>query len=206
MSNIQDYHPVNKSSPAEFTIKVIERCRIVFGQIPVSEIAMLSHGFSKKALIALDIADRIGASLVIGEPNDLDKLRQADLPVSEKRQADYVAANGLGLPQVALWLRNGSRGASSNAMCKRMFGLPTDGRTDHPHDPSDLMRCLQFLDETQAHAKLAMMADVSPEWASLVVRWDGLVAMLREELAVGTSAPKTLAAMQACIEEGIEHD
>lgn len=178
-----------------FTVKSICGCRLVFGQVPISDFAMLTHGFSKKALMAVDIADRIGATFVIGEPENLEELRRQELPVSEKRHSDYLAAQKLGLTDVAMWLRNGERGASSNAMCKRMFGIPQDAGTDHPHDPDDLRRCLLFLDAAKAHDKVPLMADVSIAWDELVKLWDQLMAVFRTEMQAGKSAPKTYALM-----------
>lgn len=179
-----------------FTIKSICGCRIVFGAVPASEFSMLTHGFSKKALMATDIANLIGASFVIGEPADLDDLRKMDLPVSEKRHADYLAARELGLHRVAMWLRKGERGSSSNAMCNVIFGVPADGGTAHPHDPDDLRRCLLLLDATEARDKVLMMACVSPEWSRLVERWSEVTALFAGESAAGKSAPRTLALMQ----------
>lgn len=160
---------------------------------------MLTHGFSKEALIATDIADRIGASLVIGEPGNLDELRKMDLPVSEKRHTDYQMAHGLGLYDVAMWLRTGERGASSNAMCKRMFGIPESAGNDHPHDPGDMRRCLTFLDQTNSHDKIQMMSDVSQEWARLVEVWGQLVSTLNAEMHNGNSAPKTYELMSSVL-------
>lgn len=179
-----------------FTVKLVHGCRIVFGAVPASEFAMLTHGFSRKALMATDIADRIGASFVIGEPGDLEELRKLDLPVSEKRHADYLAAHQRGLYDVAMWLRIGERGSSSNAMCKRLFGVPADAGTSHPHDPDELRRCLLFLDAAQAHDRVSDMADVSPEWRRLVGSWTEIVAAFRFEMSAGKQAPKTYALMR----------
>lgn len=183
-----------------FTVKSICGCRVVFGPVPVSEFGMLTHGFSKKALMATDIADRIGATFVIGEPGDLAELRKLELPVSEKRHADYQVAYALGLPKAAMWLRIGERGLSSNAMCKRIFGVPDDGGIEHPHDPDDLRRCLAFLEAADAHDKVALMQDVSPKWAALVGQWGELVEMFRKESAKGKSAPKTHELMKEVLE------
>lgn len=180
-----------------FTVKNIHGCRVVYGAIPVSEIGMLFHGFSKNAQIAIDIADRIGAALVIGEPEDLDGLRRMDLPMSAKRQADCRASNDAGLQKVAEWLGSGERGVSSNAMCKHIFGLPQDAGNAHPLDPDDLRRCVLFLDATDAHDKVPAMHEVSPGWARLVNRWDDLLAAFAEEGGVsGKSWPKTYALMR----------
>ncbi len=177
-------------------VKTINGCRIIFGSIQISEFALLTHGFSKGAVTAIDIADRIGATCVIGEPEDIEELRKLDLPVSEKRHRDFQAAWDLGFYDVAMWLRTGERGASANAMCKRMLGVPTDAESSHPSDPDDLRRCLQFLDIAKAHDKVQMMADVSPEWGRMVAEWDQIVATFREEMRSGQTAPKTYALMQ----------
>lgn len=179
-----------------FTITKIGGCRIVHGSVPMSEIAMLTHGFSKEALMAPDIAERIGASFVIGEPNDLARLRAMDLPVSPQRREDSEAATQLGLYKVAIWLRIGERGSSSNAMCKHIFGVPRHAGDSYPYDPDDLRRCAHFLDATDAHDKVPLLATVSPQWAGLVERWNELLATLKEEMAVSNSAPKTYALMQ----------
>lgn len=192
-----------------FTIKSKAGCRLVFGSVPISELPMLMHGFSKKALMATDIADLVGATFVIGEPNDLDELRQLDLPVSKKRQNDYLVAHNMGIIEVAMWLRNGERGASSNAMCKHLFGVPIEAGNSHPHDPSDLRRCIAFLDATAAHDKLADMAVVSPEWKRLVDVWDQLVTTIQNEMKKGKSAksksaPKTYALMKSALSDCLD--
>ncbi len=184
-----------------FSIKNICGCRLVYGSVPASEFGMLLHGFSKKALMAVDIADRIGASFVIGEPDDLDKLRKLDMPVSEKRHYDYLAANAIGLYDVAMWLRVGERGASSNAMCKRIFGVPTDAGIEHPCDPDDLRRCMLFLESTKASEKASLMADVSPAWKGLVEIWGGLVETFQKEMAFGKLAPQTYEPIKQAIRE-----
>lgn len=183
-----------------YTVKRIAGCRVVFGKVPLSDMEMLIHGFSKKALMAVDIADRVGATVVIGEPEDLSTLRLMDLPVSEERQRDYQSAHGLNRADVARWLRDGERGASSNAMCKRIFGVPDSAGKSHPYDPDDLRRCMLFVDATAAHAQVGLMADVSKEWARLVEFWEQLISLLRKEMAEGKSATKTYALMKKVLE------
>lgn len=181
-----------------FTVRNIVGCRLVFGPIPASEFGMLAHGYSKKAVMATDIAYRIGATCVIGEPENIEELREMDLPVSAKRHQDSLDAHATGLFKVALWLHAGDRGLSSDAMCKRIFGLPRDAGTDHPRDPSDLNRCLQFLDATDANDNVSIMRDVSPEWARLVENWDEIVSAFKKEKPMGF-CPRTYALMQTAL-------
>lgn len=164
-----------------FTVKSMHRCRLVFGLVPAREVSMLTHGYSKRAIMDSDIASRIGACMVVGEPEDIAALRTLDLPVSAKRHQEWQEAVDSGLPDVATWLRTGERGLSSEAMCKRIFGLPRDGGVKHPVDPDDLRRCILFLDAVGTHDRVSLMRDVSLEWASLVAIWDELTATLREE-------------------------
>lgn len=194
MSDMATLQPFSEAPG--FTIKNICGCRIVYGSVPISEVAMLAHGFSKKALMATDIADRIGATFVIGEPDDLDDLRRMNLPISDKRLTEHRAATQMGLDKVAAWLADGERGMSSEAMCKRIFGIPESAGKSHPHDPADLRRCLLFLDATEAHDKVSFMLDVSEEWGRLVARWDELVVVFKEEAAQGSRAPRTYALMK----------
>lgn len=174
-----------------FIVKTLANCRIVYGSVPLAEFGMLAHGFSDNAVMSPELADLIGAAFVIGEPEDIDTLRSMDLPVSAKRQAEHDQAAASGLSLVALWLRNGNRGRSSNAMCKHIFGLPISAGVDHPRDPDDLRRCLQFLEATQSAGQLHLMRSASPEWERLTASWDRIVSTFHEETANGKSAEKT---------------
>ena len=187
------------SSKDGFMVKTIGGCRIVYGPIPARAFGMLTHGFSPKAQIAPDIADRIGATLVVGEPDAIENLRKQNLPVSEKRQSEYRRAMSLGFEDVAIWLRDGERGSSSNALCSHFFGIPTDAGRDHPHDPGDLRRCLNFLDATKTHDRIKEMANVSLEWAALVSIWPDLVQTMKKETQAGISAQGTYALMRSAL-------
>lgn len=192
----------------EYTIETVCNCRIVRGPFPLSDMRKLINGFSERALLATDIADRLGATMVIGEPADLDALRKLDLPISGSRNHDVLRAQGIGLPAgVTWWLASGERGASSNAMCRRFFGVPADASPSYPLDPSDLRRCLMFLDATHSHDKVPLMADVSPVWECIVESWDEIVESYRKEEAAsdnlgkshGWSAPETYTLLQNAI-------
>lgn len=182
-----------------FTIKSHCGCRLVFGPVPISEMNMIMHGFSEQAVMAMDIADRIGASLVIGEPSNIEALRKLDLPVSEKRMAESNVAHSRGLCDVSMWLRTGERGASSHTLCQYIFDIPLNAGVNYPRDPSDLRRCMLFLDATDAHGKIGLMAGVSKEWAALVAVWDALIASLRAEMKEGGTATRTYSMMEKAL-------
>lgn len=66
------------------------------------------------------------------------------------------------------------------------------GGTHHPHDPSDLLRCLTVSPTAPHH-----MSACSAEWSTLVAHWDELAALLRTEMTDGAErAPKTYARMR----------
>ncbi|NTU56304.1 MAG: hypothetical protein HGA79_08650 [Anaerolineales bacterium] len=166
----------------------------------MEDIAMLSHGFSKHAVIDVGIADRIGATIVIGEPDDTEALRtDQDLPVSPMREGQAKLAASKNLPaSVINWLRTGERGLSSNAMCQYIYCFKISAGKDYPHDPDDLGRCLKFLAAIGRPDAYEVMADVSPEWSALVNIWPSLVRRFNAELPSG-KCPETYHMMREAL-------
>lgn len=180
-----------------YTVQTIEGCRLVFGSVPLMEMSLLLTGFSKNAVMACDIADKIGATLVVGEPDQLEVLRKMDLPISDKRCSEAAIATKANLPNVANWLMNGERGLSSNALCKHLFHLDINAGREHPRDPDDLRRCFEFIKSTNSRDKLHLMESISPDWASLVKYWSALEKMYNLEKSKGLhKAPKTYELMK----------
>jgi hypothetical protein len=183
-----------------YQIKTIENCRIVTGSVPISDYAALCEGYSERAVMAIDIANRIGATLVIGEPEDIERLRQFPLPVSEARMRDAELGRGAGLPPpVFQWLLEGERGRSSDAICKAFYGIPEHAGIDHPLDPDDLRRCLLFIKTAEDHnARIGELKGLSPQWLALVSEWPRLVDCFERETADlnFNRAPQTYAIMQ----------
>jgi hypothetical protein len=115
------------------------------------------------------------------------------------------------LPEsVARWIASGERGISSETIVAHLYGLPITGRWgySHPHDPSDLRRCLLLLMASpETVARFQEMASVSPEWRRLVAHWSEIERLFREECpnihdCFGVSAHKTYAAMRSAINGG----
>lgn len=96
-------------------------------------------------------------------------------------------------------------GLSSHAIARR-FGHCQSGGTDHPHDPADLLRCLDYCERTSISTKALAkrMRAVSPEWAALVAEWDSLTFLLRAEQETKTGrAPATYTRMRKLIEAAV---
>jgi hypothetical protein len=80
------------------------------------------------------------------------------------------------------------------------------GGRDHPHDPSDLLRCVNFCEGRLSTPDLrARMTGRSIHWDRLLPEWDNLVELLRHEMDTRTdyNAPRTYAEMRRVLNDGI---
>jgi hypothetical protein len=80
------------------------------------------------------------------------------------------------------------------------------GGKDHPHDPSDLLRCVNYCKGRLSTADLRKrMAGRSVYWDRLLPEWDELVALLQHEIDTRTdrTAPRTYAAMKRVLANGV---
>ena len=78
---------------------------------------------------------------------------------------------------------------------------------DHPWDPSDLLRCVNYIDSRgfSTDNLRARMAGRSASWNLLLPEWDNLVALLRHEMDTRTdgTGPRTYAEMKRVLADGI---
>ena len=106
------------------------------------------------------------------------------------------------LSKAMFWLVNSRTGLFSKCMLATIInGGPVLGGRDakfHPHDPSDLKRCITLLDAApELRDHLNVMQEVSNEWNVLIKHWADLEAMFKEELQVNPNkAPLTLKFMR----------
>lgn len=81
------------------------------------------------------------------------------------------------------------------------------GGRDHPHDPSDLLRCINYCDSRGigTDALRSRMAGRSIYWDRLLPEWDNMVELLRHEMDIRTDrmAPRTYAEMKRILDGGI---
>lgn len=123
----------------------------------------------------------------------------ANLVVAAFEREAVKATPGAGLQA---WLASDDRGLSSEAISRRLFGVPPvkssfDLNDNYPHDPDDFGRCHRFLEAVpEAQAKFSLMKDVSPTWKTLVDNWEELTALYVEALPSGR-APKLYERMKA---------
>jgi len=71
------YLLINGNSYPRYTVCTVSGCRIVHGEIPASDVILLSAAYSPRALVDGELAEKMGATLVIGEPEQLAELREA---------------------------------------------------------------------------------------------------------------------------------
>ncbi len=85
------------------------------------------------------------------------------------------------------------------------------GGKDHPWDPSDLQRCLNYIDSWNIDTPTLRkrMAGRSVAWDRLLPEWDKLVSLFRQEIEnQGTwwSAPRTCQEMKRILADGVACD
>ena len=108
-------------------------------------------------------------------------------------------------PLAASWLESGERGQSSEALCRLFFDAPaqsiSSSPASHPRDPSDLRRCVLFLEATGTAGRIVEAGLLSPEWGRLVGNWEHLAGLLESERHLNSS-PLTYAAIRKVLEPG----
>lgn len=103
--------------------------------------------------------------------------------------------------EVVEWLANGETGLSSMTMAFWLGFRQPYHRSYYPRDPDDLNRCLGLLEVVPLlRPLLPKMAEVSPQWATLIAHWDAIENQFLEEAGLNwvkaKSAPKTYALMR----------
>ncbi len=80
--------------------------------------------------------------------------------------------------------------------------------TEHPWDPSDLLRCMRYCDAADISTEQlrTRMAGRSLQWDRLLPEWDRLVALLQHEIDTASDgrAPRTYREMKRVLAGGVE--
>ena len=81
------------------------------------------------------------------------------------------------------------------------------GGRNHPHDPSDLVRCVKYMESRcmTTEELCARMAGRSVEWDRLTAHWDDLVTLLKHEVETSTDgmAYRTYIEMKRVMADGV---
>lgn len=173
---------------SEYRVEVKDDCRIVYGMIPLSDLASILKGMSKKAVMDIELCTRLGATMVAGLPENLEKLR-ANTP-AKSFDSDLTRQIGEG---AARWAASGRVGVSSNHLLYTLTGFnamawlrgqdpKSKAEVGHPHDAADFRRCRFLLEaEPALRSRLPELSKTHPVWAALVPRWDELCAIMDSE-------------------------
>ena len=102
------------------------------------------------------------------------------------------------LKRAMKWLLLGKTGLSSRAIVTVWLG--SEDLIDHPHDPSDFLRCVKMLAYLD-FIDIKIMRGKSPEWTRFVDRWGELNALLDAEYGSGVGT-QTYALMKEIIKGG----
>lgn len=168
-----------------YSVEEFLGCTIVTGTVPVMEMVAIMQSGGDTTVMDPGMAKVYGASLVIGTPENLEKLRAAPRTHEMARSKAAAEAGGTNLSENAMkWLEYGERGSSSEAMFSRITGIVLDGEinTDHPLDGDDFRRCRLLLEAVpEFQSKLQLMKDVSTQWHSLVNSWEELCDVMDAE-------------------------
>lgn len=174
-------------SPSTATYRVERRagCLLVYGAIPISDMASLLKNAGRGAVMDADLARLAGATLACGLARDVDALKASLYPtVAADAKARYSYLD----PVAAEWLATGEHGMSSATIFYRLTGVrpnilrDDDDPVSHPFDPDDLRRCRLLLEQAPSlQARLGEMRVASPIWAALVDAWDDLCATMDAE-------------------------
>lgn len=98
------------------------------------------------------------------------------------------------------WLNGTDVGQSSKSLAYEAADLPGD-RSNYPHDPSDLGRCLRLIARVpEVRAAVEALAEKSPYWKALAPEWDNLKALYISEMDDPRGGRKTYAAMRALLD------
>lgn len=160
-------------------------CTIVNGSVPIMEMVAIMTGSGENAVMDPGLAKVYGAGMVIGTPENLEKLRKSPRTLELSHAKATSEAGNSNLSEDAMkWLEFGERGSSSEAIFSRITGIALDGEvnTDHPLDGDDFRRCRLLLEAVpEFQAKLTLMKDVSTQWHSLVNSWQELCDVMDAE-------------------------
>lgn len=164
--------------------RVVERagCTFVHGAMPVEHFVALSSTGGPNAVVSPHLARLAGSTFAWGSR---DAVNASIAALTEAR-----TATPHGQPEMTglhRWMEVGEHGSSALAIVHKLRGgFEVANERAHPHDPDDLRRCLLLLKAApQLRGELHRMAEVSPQWASLVRSWAELEASFVAEAGPG---------------------
>jgi hypothetical protein len=163
-----------------YKVSTFQGCKFVFGDIPLRDASVIMQ-LVPDGILDFKTASLVGAKLVIGTKEAIERIRALNLPPSERRKCDELVARQHKLPEsICKWLLTGDRTPSSKAMCKAAYGFPVGATTSHPSDSDDFSHCIEFLykvPDSDRGRVLQAAGQASTSWGNLVAQWDSLESL-----------------------------
>jgi hypothetical protein len=169
----------------EYRIERQHGCIITYGSMPITTMVELMAEVGEEGQMDMALANKLGASMVLGESHALTTLAQ-DPTIQDQILARVKAStDSYNIPQSAIrWLEEGCRGLSSETIFVAMTGIPLIEADDlsHPHDVSDFLRCRLLLEGVpEFAARRDELKALSAYWRALVPHWDELCELIDQE-------------------------
>lgn len=157
-------------------------CRLVFGSIPLTDVASIIQGLDRRAVADSHVARLADANFAFGLPADLRKLEQD--PGIRSAAMERARKTAPALDEDALqWLAYGHQGNSSQTLFQHLTGVKLTERPTAPSDPSDLSLCRLLLEQVPGlAARLQEAGTISTAWSRLVANWATLCEVMDSEL------------------------
>lgn len=159
-------------------------CRLIFGTVPLLEMAALLSSSQDGDVMDLHLASLTGAAMVTGQRERLDELLASDdLPISKGRTLDRDAALAANLSdEFSEWLYRGERGLSSDYIAHKVTGIPARADFAIPSDSADFRRCCGVIKSLRGMKSesdvLVIMSNDCERWSLLKDNWATLSDML----------------------------
>lgn len=94
--------------------------------------------------------------------------------------------------KIIAWFLNGDVGTSSESIVAASFNFHRKGGISHPHDASDLGRCIKLLNEVPTLLNgLVRLAELDPHWKVLAGNWDLLKDAYYMQVGANESGDKS---------------
>ena len=157
--------------------------------MPLSALPSIARKAPKGAVMDIHVARLLGAMVVAGLPDDLERLRaDAEPEALVRAQRAYAAVSDRMSPEALRWLGVGEQGKSSMALFAATVGVTPEGVRDRsdltafPLDADDFRRCALLYDAVpEVRVNLPRARDIHPVWAGLVDQWDDLMEIYRSK-------------------------
>jgi hypothetical protein len=157
---------------------------MIFGPVPITDmVKLMAPPFGEEWIMDMNLALKLGATLVFGQKADLKLMAASDDVKSRILDHQKKALNGVRVSDTAFaWMVGGERGKSSDSMFGFLAGVKSMQHAAHPRDAADFRRCRLLLEQVpEFNDRRQALAKLSDVWGDFVSKWDELCAVMDAE-------------------------